>query len=383
VSGDDVEPIDLEPIDVEPIDLEPIDLEPIDLESDDRNDDAPRPNGARLRRNQVLFGLIVAGLAAWGAIALSGRSHGHPESRGQAPQPPAVTQTDDGQSPLVRTLEVALERYWPGATAAVIDGRLYVIHSGRARASLVMPEDQPVIEDQSGSSLLISTFPEELVTTQPAIRTSVLSPHSIAIRATTPGHWWLLSDDRTLRDTIDGTVLHEPLGLRVAAAVPRGFVALDAPHMRWVLWSSGASITPIVPSNAQLVAARGEIVVFRTGCSINGCPLELYDLAQGSMIGTYLPGVPDFAAFSPDGTRLALASTLGDVFLVDPSTGQVIDRTRSRVSPSLSQPFTWSPDGGNLLVVQEDSIEVHRAVDGATTDVIPGTEGLEQLAALP
>jgi hypothetical protein len=92
--------------------------------------------------------------------------------------------------------------------------------------------------------------------------------------------------------------------------------------------------------------------------------------------------VPDFAQFSPTGSRLALASTLGDVFLMDPANGAVIARTRSRVLPSLSSPIAWSTDGRRLIVVQQDSIEV-LLHDGELSDIITGTAGVEQLAGLP
>jgi hypothetical protein len=171
--------------------------------------------------------------------------------------------------------------------------------------------------------------------------------------------------------------------LRVAAAVPHGFVALDVRHSQWVVWSGEPSTTPIIDSRAQLVAARGPTIVFRSGCTIDGCDLTIFDLARRSVIHAYVPGVPDFAVFSPTASRLALASTLGDVFLMDPATGDMIAHTRSRVLPSLSSPVAWSTDGQRLLVVQQDSVEVRAATNGAVSDVITGTAGLDQLAGLP
>jgi hypothetical protein len=230
--------------------------------------------------------------------------------------------------------------------------------------------------------LLISTFPELLVATEPRIASRVLSSHSVAVRAAEPDGWWILSDDGTLRESETGRDLRPPAGLRVAAAVPHGFIALDVPHSRWVLWSGAPRSSPIIASTAQLIAAHGSTVVFRSGCTIDGCTLRIFDLARRSEAHAWLPGVPDFAELSPTGNRLALASTLGDVFLVDPANGALIARTRSRVLPSLSNPIAWSTDGQRLIVVQRDSVEV-RAPEGEVSDVITGTAGLEQLAGLP
>jgi hypothetical protein len=96
-----------------------------------------------------------------------------------------------------------------------------------------------------------------------------------------------------------------------------------------------------------------------------------------------LSGVPEFATFSPDGTRIALATTLADVYVFDARTAVEIARTRSRPAPSPTLPFTWTPDSRALLVVQDHRIEVLQASDGRETRVIAGTDGLQQLAALP
>ena len=97
-----------------------------------------------------------------------------------------------------------------------------------------------------------------------------------------------------------------------------------------------------------------------------------------------MSGVPEFATFSPDGTRIALTTTLADVYVFDAGTGEEIARTRSRDAPSPTLPFTWTPDSRALLVVQDHGvIEVLQASDGRETRVIAGTDGLQQLAALP
>jgi hypothetical protein len=93
--------------------------------------------------------------------------------------------------------------------------------------------------------------------------------------------------------------------------------------------------------------------------------------------------VPEFAAFSPDGAQLALATTLADVYIIDARTGVEIARTHSRNAPSPSLPFTWTPDSRALLVVQGHDVEIVYTSEGAASRVIAGTDGLQQLAALP
>lgn len=368
----------LEPVELEPFDLEPVDPEPIAVEFDPASARA-RAHADR-RRRAAWIAAAVAALIAFAAVAAVGnRNRGRARAESPATSTPPGTDTVDP----VRALVLHLGRYWPGGEAIVMDGRLYVARARDARPELVVPELPAVIEEQSGSSLLISTFPELLVATEPNIASHVLSPRTVAIAAREPDEWWILHDDGTIRDTITGNVLRPPAGLRIAAEVDHGFIALDVPHDRWVVWRGDPVMPRLVNSRAQLIGAQGSIAVFRSGCTINGCALEIFDLAHRSAIDGYLPGVPDFAAFSPTGSRLALASTLGDVFLVDPADGAVIARTRSRVLPSLSSPIAWSTDGQHLIVVQQDSVEVRNATDGAVADVVTGTAGLEQLAGLP
>ena len=124
-------------------------------------------------------------------------------------------------------------------------------------------------------------------------------------------------------------------------------------------------------------------VAFKNNCGYNGCALELLDLARGAVTTVQLSRVPEFATFSPDGTRIVLATTLADVYVFDARTGLEIARTRSRNAPSPTLPFTWTPDGRALLVVQDHGVEVLQASDGRRTRVIAGTDGLQQLVALP
>jgi hypothetical protein len=379
IGADDVDHADLQPVD---LDLEPVELEPVDRADvrAERRSDTRRND----RRRVALLAAVVTAVAASVFVAVNGSAHHAPHA---APRPaPAAT---TGTSPTfesadpISTLVRRLQPYWPDGEAMVMFGRLYITRSRDRQPALVGPAQPAVIEDQSGSSLLLSTFPELLVATEPRIASRVLSPQSVAVRATEPDEWWIVTGDGDLRDSVSGSVLHPPGGLHVVAAVPHGFVALDVRHSQWVVWSGEPSTRPIIDSQAQLVVARGPTIVFRSGCTNNGCSLEIFDLARHSTVRAYVPGVPDFAVFSPTGNRLALASSPGDVFLMDPATGDMIAHTRSRVLPSLSSPVAWSSDGERLIVVQNDSVEVRNATTGRVSDVITGTTGLEQLAGLP
>ncbi len=360
---------DLEPVDLEPVDLEPVDLEP--------GDDPLRFERRRDRRPAwIWIGLVGVGLAAWAAIALTTRG-GHAPP---APTTPASEPHVDRVAVLAPVLRTALQSVGSGRFAAVIDDRLYVFDDTGPETLVALPEGHATITDQSGSNLLASTFQQTLVSTQP-IGTRTLSSRDVAIRAVTPGRWWLLRDDGTLRLDHRSEFEREPVGLRVVAAVADGFVALDV-HSGWVLWSNG-TVRPIEPLGAQLLTTGPRTVAFKNRCGYNGCSLEVVDLPRATVTTVQLSRVPEFAAFSPDGTRLALATTLADVYILDPKTGGEVARTHSRNSPSPSLPFTWTPDSRALLVVQDQDIAILRASDGVETRVIAGTDGLQQIATLP
>ena len=366
-------------------DLEPIDLEPADLDRpDSRRDvaDDARLRPGRDRRRVLAVGALGLGVVACAALALTAKG-GH---RGATPAPAPSSTTSPGGlvDPVARvggTLRSALRRTGSGRFAIVVDDHLYVLGGARTTPALVLLPDGPVtIEDASGSSLLTSSSATTLVSTD-NLFTRTLTDHETALRATTPEHWWILRDDGTIRADFAGAPTTEPAGLRLTAAVRNGFVALDA-HSAWVAWV-GTSITPLPAPAGQLVASAPDAVVLRNDCSLAGCVLAFNDLADSTSTSIRFPAVPEFAAYSPDGTRLAVASTVGDVFILDASTGRILDRTLSRQSDSPSLPFSWTPKGDALLVVQDEDVEVRRASDGALTRVIPGTAGLEQLVALP
>jgi hypothetical protein len=367
-------------------DLEPIDLEPIDPASDSESRfDRERP---RDRRTAVVWTCVVVGaLGLWAAIALTN----HSDRKQALPAPPTtaappVTVT----TPTVQRLMELAPRLWEGLRgvgtgrfAIVVDDRLYLLDeaSTEAQTTLVpLPEGHVTIDDQNGSSLLASTFQQTLVSTTP-LTTRTLSVRDGAFRAVAPERWWLGRGDGTLRNDLTGAVEQVPPGLRVVAAVAQGFVALDMTS-RWVLWST-SGITTIGPSGGQLLAAAPHEIAIQYACADNSCPIDVIDTASRHRGTVTVPLVPQFGAFSPDGTQLALTSTRGEVYLLETATLREVIETASQLAVIPSLPLTWTSDGQTLLVVRADEIDIMRASDGVPVRSVTGTVGLEQLVALP
>jgi hypothetical protein len=359
---DDLEPI---AVDLEPVDLEPETREPLDQEW--------QLEQARIRRRVWIFwGALAAACFAIWAIASSSGGGNHLE-----PAPPL----DRGQA-LIDELRLGLKGVGSSRFAAVINDRLYVFDESRAGPTLVpLPEGHAAIQDVSGSSLLVSTFEETLVSTQPA-GTRTLSPRDTPVRAVAPGKWWRLSSGGIIRPDPGGDPIPVPPGLRVVAAVNHDFLAQRAPDSAWVLWSPGSTTTTVAPAGYQLLFAGPETIVFKHGCGYNGCFVETSNFVRRVFTTNRLSVIPQYAALSSDGRLVALASTLGDVFIVDTRTGRVLP-VRGVRAQNVSLPFSWTPDGRSLVVVGDHDVRVLRASDGFATAVIAKTDGVEQIVALP
>jgi hypothetical protein len=384
------EPREFEPLDLEAVDLVPVDLEPVDLR------DLGETRAERPRRGapgRIWVALAGAAIVVGAVVALTHRgTHARPTAAPAAtdqPTTPATRPAPTVPVPAVEritrlapSLRAALRDVGSGHFAVIVDDRLYVIdHSPSSATRIPLPEGHVTIDDQNGASLLVSTFEQTLVSTQP-ISTRTLSARDFAIKAYAPDDWWLLRDDGTIRaDHGPGSGQRVPEGLRPAAAVQDGFVALDT-RSAWVVWSPSGS-RPIAQVGDQLLATRGHDIAFKSSCAYSGCALRLLDVAHGTQISIRLSKIPEFAAFSPDGTRVAVATTTGDAFVVDTTTGAIVTGTRALAASSPSVPFTWTPDGRELLVVQDHDIQVVRASDGVTARVVRATDGVEQIAALP
>ncbi len=386
---------DLEPVDLQSIELQPVDLQPVGAET---GGDAPRFDGDQDRRpSWIWIGIVGAVLVAWAAIALI--THGSHDSSAPPPTPPPTavpspsvvpTAQVDPVTTLAPKLWTGLRGLGSGRFAAVIADRLFVLNdaSTEAEASLItLPEGHLTIDEQSGSSILASTFAETLVaTTSKATRT--LTVRDTAIPAASPGQWWYLRNDGTIRADSAATPLRIPTGLRVVAALKDGFVGIDAPDFRWVFWSGATStragtVKNLLAPGYQLLVTGPNLAVFKFGCGYSGCGIAIVDVEHGAITTNRFPSAPQFAAFSPDDSRLALASNQGDVMILDTKTGGVVSGGRTISAAVGALPFSWTPDGRSLLVVGTHDVKVVRASDGVITKVIPATAGLEQLVALP
>jgi hypothetical protein len=185
----------------------------------------------------------------------------------------------------------------------------------------------------------------------------------------------MLHDDRT------GAVLHLPADLRIVAAIEEGFLALDR-QSRWVVWSPSETL-PVAPAGGQLLAAGVHTIAIQYACGDSGCPIVIADPGRGTSTRRQLQLVPQYAVFSPDDTRLALAAGGGEVELLDASSGREIVRTAQTDATVASLPLSWTADSRMLLVVRRDEVDILRGADGTPTGSITGTAGLEQLVALP
>jgi hypothetical protein len=361
-------------------DPEPIDLEPVDLEPGGVDTRVDRERGTGRRSGWVWGGIVSVGLAAWAVIALT-TGNDHPKRASTPPTTAAVplvridrvtvasTNLHDGMAKL------GVERF-----AAVIDDHLYVFASTAADPTRVrLRGGDVVIQDQNGSSLLASTFEQTLVSTRP-IATRTLSPRDTVIRSAAPAQWWLLRDDGSIRTAQNAALQKVPTGLRVVAAVRGGFVALDR-RLGWVLWSGTA--TKSIGAEDQFLVAGPRALVFMRECGYSGCTIDVRRPTGERVFSFRLAQVPTFAVFSPDGKRLAIGSTQGQVFIVDPAIGALFGPTQSLARPTQTLTFTWTADSRALLIVQENRIEVRRASDGRVAGAIDGTEGVQQLVALP
>ncbi len=368
-------------------DLEPIDLEPVDPARvrDGARFDRDRPWSRRARIGWL--GIVVVGLAAWAMIALTnhGRSNAVPPpapTSVPAPAPTLATRADT-ISTLAPRLWAGLRGVGSGRFAAIVDDRLYLLDkaSDEAQATLVrLPEGHVTIEDQSGSSLLASTFSQTLVSTEP-LSTHTLSVRDGAIRGVGATRWWIGRGDGTLHDDRTGAVVHLPADFRVVAAIQQGFVALDS-QSQWIVASRTGIVARLAPVGGQLLAAGRHTVAIQYACD-RRCPVVIADASAGTSTTRQLGFVPQSAAFSPDDSRLAMTSGSGEVELLDGATGREIIRI-ARPQPTVtSLPLSWSVDGRMLLVVRRDEVDVLRGSDGHQTNSINGTAGLEQLVALP
>ncbi|MDQ1434378.1 MAG: hypothetical protein QOF59_1194, partial [Actinomycetota bacterium] len=356
MSADDGPPIDLEPIDLEPVDLEPAP----DLTRFDR----ARGPGGRSRWIWAAVGACV--VAAWAVVAVTTR-HGH-ASRKATPSSAASDVRVDHLEVAGVAMRAGLARLGVERFASVIDDRLYTFESTSVTPTLVpLPEGHVTVTDQNGSSLLAWTFQQTLVSTHP-IGVRPFPARVTAIRAATPGRWWLLSNG-TIRPDRGDTVEQVPAGLHVIGAVDRGFIAYDD-HGRWLLWNTAktpsGAITEIsfpLPLDQFLVASPRS-VVFMGGCGSSGCNIYIYEVDTPRLEQIHLTGVPAFGTFSPDGTRLAISTNQGDVFMLDSANGETIARTTGVAPPSPTLPLSWTADARALLVVQDGRIEIRRATDG-------------------
>ncbi|MEV6846475.1 NB-ARC domain-containing protein [Actinoplanes sp. NPDC051411] len=133
------------------------------------------------------------------------------------------------------------------------------------------------------------------------------------------GAWFVLGDDRTIRDTVTG-------GIR---SVLRGH--------------QGDAASILIAPGGSLIATWGP-----------DAPLQLWDSADGRALWQ-VRGVTT-AAFSPDGGVLVVATTDHDIVLVDPATGTI--RRRATDAPGLIGAVAVTSDGWKIAVARGPALDL-------------------------
>ncbi len=360
-------------------DLEPVELEPIDVDEDECGPPVPRAP-LRIRPAWILAGIAL--LAAWITIAVATRDDQRrvatpaitPTTAATAvpPTTPATT----AQKSAVRLI-LPLQFVGGGRFAAVIDNQLFVLdgHGGTARR-VNLPAGLIEIQGHSGGSLLVRTNNSYVIVETAADLVEHLPADSTVVPAD-DGSWAIVHDD-LLQDGLHAK--HIPSGLRILAGVDGGYLADDLHD--YVVWSD-AGINPVA-GRQLLLAIAPRMIALRGECPSFRCAVDVLNLEARTTRHTQLSTVPTGAEFSPSDSKLAVVSTLGEVTVIDWLTGREVLQTTSRESPDTALPFSWTPDGDALLVVQDGGIDVYRADTGALTRAIyGGLPGLQQIVALP
>jgi hypothetical protein len=292
--------------------------------------------------------------------------------------PPAPT--------VARELAAGLHGIGTGRFAAVIDDRLYLVDEHADAPGLIaLPEGHPTIDDQRAASVLVTTYAADVVVATRPVQSSALAVGDAALPPTSGTDWWVLRPDGTLHRQHDATIVRPPPGFRAYGTLDDGFVGLQAPDDHWVYWAP-RGVSYLARSGYEALAGGLHTVAFKHECGDGGCVLSILHVDTGEANDFRLAQVPEFATFSPDGSRLAFSSTLGRVYVIDVLTGDVLVDTEARGPVNDLPPartFAWTPDGAFLLIVSDPGVEVRRASDGGLVRQVGIGGGLEQVVALP
>jgi WD40 repeat protein len=106
-----------------------------------------------------------------------------------------------------------------------------------------------------------------------------------------------------------------------------------------------------------------------------GRRLNIYDVAKRERISTCRPfSHPFYSAFSPDGKTLAVKNTSGRIYILDPSTGEILHDHKNQKEGEGCE-VLFSPDGGELIDASwEGTIRIRKANERTivTQEQFPG-----------
>ncbi len=124
----------------------------------------------------------------------------------------------------------------------------------------------------------------------------------------------------------------------------------------------GPRVELSLPISVLVAAADGRTAVAMEG---NGARLSILDLVDGRVVaGGHLGGSWAFTgSFSPDGRRIAVGTGLGEIGLLDATTGDLVTPLVPSHTGTIRQ-VTWAPDGTTFASTGDEGLVHHW--DGGT-----------------
>jgi hypothetical protein len=266
-----------------------------------------------------------------------------------------------------------------GHFAVVVNSELHVVDANAGSDVRLDLRVGPLwIESQNGSSLVVrKNRTLSLISTHP-VSVEQLTVDLAPIATLDAGHWWIQRPEHNgiIQRDGDGPAQQVPAGVRLVAAVDGGFLALagDA-YALWDQWDLQS-----LPFRGAFLDATPRVIALSNGCPGPRCTIDIDDLQRGT-IARLTTDSAGPGAFSPDGSRLAVASVPASyVTIFDTEWGHSTRLARRDTSPTVA-PFAWVSNG-ELLVLTPTGVAVVDA-DGVPRRTIDDDGMVQQIVALP
>jgi hypothetical protein len=351
------------------IGIEPVELEPLDVE------EGPLPPRAPIHFRPSWIPAVAAVVAIWIVVAVVTRSD---DGKAGAPSPTTGANAPPNavSSSLPPGLLAALRGVGSGRFAVVVNSELHVADANAGTDVRVDLRVGPLwIESQNGSALVVRENRTLLLIGTDPISVEQLPDDLSPIATLEPGHWWIERPEYRgiIQRDGDGPVQQIPVGVQLVAAVDGGLLAStgDA-YALWDQWN----LRPL-PFRGAFLDATPRVIALSNGCPGSSCVIDIDDLKRGTTMRLGSDAA-DKAAFSPDGSHLAVAAAFY-VTIFDTKWGRSIMLPRRNSSPTVA-PFTWTSNG-ELLVLTPSGIAVADA-DGSRNRTIADGGVVQQIVAL-